>query len=52
LTVAAKNESGGVKTYFVRLEIPAVEPDTYRFSLMAEGPSGMSSRLVRSFVIN
>jgi VWFA-related protein len=52
LTVVAKNDSGGVKTYFVRLEIPAVEPDTYRFSLLAEGPSGMSSRLVRSFVIN
>jgi VWFA-related protein len=52
LTVIAKNESGGVKTYFVRLEIPALEPDTYRFSLMAEGPSGMSSRLVRNFVIN
>jgi len=52
LTVIAKNDSGGVKTYFVRLEIPAVKPDTYRFSLLAEGPSGMSSRLVRSFVIN
>jgi VWFA-related protein len=52
LTVVAKNDSGGVKTYFVRLEIPAVEPDTYRLSLMAEGPSGKSSRLVRNFVIN
>jgi hypothetical protein len=52
LTVVAKNDSGGIKAYFVRLGIPAVEPDTYQFSLLAEGPSGISSRLVRNFVIN
>jgi len=52
LTVVAKNDDGGVKAYFVRLGIPAVEPDTYQFSLVAEGTSGLSSRLLRSFVIN
>jgi hypothetical protein len=52
LTVIAKNDGGGIKAYFVRLEIPVVEPDTYQFSLLAEGPSGISSRLVRNFVIN
>jgi VWFA-related protein len=51
LTVVAKNDYGGLKAYFVRLEIPSVEPDTYRFSLLAEGPSGKSSRLARDIVI-
>jgi len=52
LTVVAKSDGGGIKAYFVRLEIPAVEPDTYQFSLLADGPNGISSRLVRNFVIN
>jgi len=52
LTVVAKSDDGGIKAYFVRLEIPVVEPDIYQFSLLAEGPSGISSRLVRNFVIN
>jgi hypothetical protein len=51
LTVVARNDGDGVRGYFVRLEIPAVEPDTYRFSLLAEGPNRMSSRLVRDIVI-
>jgi hypothetical protein len=52
LSVVAKNDDGGVIAYFVRLGIPAVEPDTYQFSLVAEGPGGLSSRLVRNFVIH
>jgi len=51
LTVVARNDSDGIKVYFIRLEIPSVEPDTYRFSLLAEGPGGKSSRLVRDIVI-
>jgi VWFA-related protein len=52
LTVVVRNDGDGIKAYFVRLEIPAVEPDTYQFSLLAEGPNGISSRLIRNFVIN
>jgi len=51
LTVIAKNEGDGVKAYFIRLEIPVVEPDTYRFSFLAEGSDGKSSRLVRDIVL-
>ncbi len=52
LTVIAKNDGEGVRAFFVILEIPSVEPDTYQFSLVAEGPGGLSSRLLRSFVVN
>jgi len=52
LTIIAKNDDDGVKAFFVRFEIPALEPDTYRLSLTAEGPDGKFSRLVRNFVIN
>jgi VWFA-related protein len=51
LTVITRNDSEGIKAFFIRFEIPSVEPDTYRFSLLAEGPSGKSSRLVRDIVI-
>jgi len=52
LTVVAEKDEGGEKAFFVRLEIPNLEPDTYIFLLVAEdAASGASSRIATDFII-
>ena len=39
LTIIAKKDGAGLKSYFVNFKIPEVEPDEYRFCLVAEDPA-------------
>jgi VWFA-related protein len=52
LTIISQKDEKGTKTYFVRLEIPDVEPDEYTFVLAAEETkSGATSEVSGSFAI-
>jgi VWFA-related protein len=49
--IAEKNEKGE-RAFFIRLQIPEVEPDMYTFFLVAENAaSGASSRIATNFII-
>ncbi|MCJ7488321.1 MAG: hypothetical protein MUQ25_19445, partial [Candidatus Aminicenantes bacterium] len=49
--LSERDERGG-KTYFLRLEIPEVEPGSYRLSFQAEkATSGESSTIAKDFRI-
>jgi hypothetical protein len=52
LTIITKKDRAGIKSYFVNFKIPEVEPDEYRFCLVAEDPAtGEMSMEVADFVI-
>jgi len=52
LTIINKKEESGMKTFFVRFQIPDVEPDEYTFCLVAEDPeSGEKSMIANDFII-
>ena len=52
LTIINKKEESGMKTFFVRFQIPDVEPDEYTFCLVAEDPeSGEQSMIANDFII-
>lgn len=51
LTVIAKVERKCVGVFFVRLDIPQVEPDEYRLLLKAEGKEGALSVLAKDVII-
>jgi len=52
LTIIAKKDGAGIKSYFVNFKIPEVEADEYRFCLVAEDPAtGEMSMEVADFII-
>jgi VWFA-related protein len=51
LTVVGKTEKHGIVVFFVRLEIPEVEPDEYGLIITAEGKDGRTSTLAKDFII-
>jgi len=52
LAVIAEKDESGEKAFFIRLQVPEVEPDMYALHLVAENAaSGASSRIATNFII-
>jgi VWFA-related protein len=52
LTILDKREDKNAKVFLARLEIPAVAKGPYRMAfIVSDGRSGLSSRIIRNFVI-
>jgi VWFA-related protein len=52
LEATAKGREGDLFSWFVRFDIPDLEPDTYRLTIQAAGPDGKVSRLTRDIEID
>ena len=52
LTIVTKKDGAGLKSYFVNFKIPELEPDEYRFCLVAEDPaSGETAMSVVDLIV-
>jgi hypothetical protein len=52
LSILEKREDKNAKVFLARLEIPEVAPGLYRMAfIVSDGRSGLSSRIIRNFII-